>query len=176
MWFIACVCVCVCVCLCCSVEEGRAEVHVYDGRGSGEELAHLDSLHHSPILFLQVGDAHRSPSLPACGPHPPCPLLCSTIPSTMWSSQQTRVGCSSTGVAPPMPTPSPPTLTSSTRQRLTCTSLPRASPAPPAWPTPLMGSCLLPWQPTGRYHYQCIHSPTHVLDTLSPLWCVCACV
>ena len=44
-----------CVCLCLhSSEKDRPVIHVFDGHGNNKEIALLDSLHSSPLTFMEV--------------------------------------------------------------------------------------------------------------------------
>ena len=94
-------------------------MHVYDGHGGSSELAVLNSLHSSPLTFIEVNVY----------------LWCinvlyqnavdSTTASLMQWCQVTRQGCWNTGVAHRQATPSPSVCTFNIRWILTSMSLSR---------------------------------------------------
>ena len=47
------------LCSQCSVEKLAPVIHIYDGRGENKEIALLDKIHMSPLMFMRVG-VHES--------------------------------------------------------------------------------------------------------------------
>ena len=44
----------ICLHLFISTEKGLPVIHIYDGKGQNKEIAVLDKIHNSPIIFMKV--------------------------------------------------------------------------------------------------------------------------